>query len=295
MPRKLEYTVSPEYDGRRAVAFLRGFCGFSARLVKKIKYTESGMLRNGEYLRTIDILYAGDRVSVLIPDDAEAPEPMTAPLDIIYEDDDIIVINKSPFMAMHPTHNHQGDTLANAVTAHLNAKGKTAAFRAVGRLDKGTSGAVVCALNHLAASKLSGKVNKQYCALVEGELCESGTVDVPIYRPDPMKTLRACSNELGVETAVTHWTAEKHLDGATLVRLDLETGRTHQIRVHMAYIGHPLAGDTMYGDFMPQIGHQLLHCRACRFTHPVTGEELTFEASMPSDFKKTLDMFGCFE
>lgn len=295
MPRKLEYTVPPEYDGRRAVAFLRGFCGFSARLVKKIKYTESGMLRNEEYLRTIDILYAGDKVSALIPDDTEAPEPMTAPLDIIYEDDDIIVINKSPFMAMHPTHNHQGDTLANAVTAYLNAKGKTAAFRAVGRLDKGTSGTVVCALNHLAASKLSGKVKKQYCALVEGELRESGTVDVPIYRPDPMKTLRACSRDLGVETAVTHWTAEKCLDGATLVRLDLETGRTHQIRVHMAYIGHPLAGDTMYGDFMPQIGHQLLHCRECRFIHPVTGEELAFEASMPPDFKKTLEMFGCFE
>ncbi len=295
MPRKLEYTVPPEYDGRRAVAFLRGFCGFSARLVKKIKYTSGGMLLNGEYLRTIDPVKCGDTVSVLIPEDTEAPTPMTAPLDIIYEDDDIIVINKSPFMAMHPTHNHQGDTLANAVAAHLNANGKTAAFRAVGRLDKGTSGTVVCALNHLAASKLSGKVKKQYLALVQGELYGSGTIDVPIYRPDPMKTLRACSLEKGVERAVTHWTALENFGGATLVSLELETGRTHQIRVHMAYTGHPLAGDTMYGDFMPRIGHQLLHCEICRFKHPVTGENMIFHAELYPDFTRAIEMFSQVE
>lgn len=199
MARRLEYVVPPEYDGKRAVAFLRGHCGFSARLVKKVKYTDGGMLLNGVYLRTVDPVKCGDTVSVLITDDEATPEPMHAPLDIVYEDDDIIVINKSPFMAMHPTHNHQGDTLANAVAAHLAAKGRSAAFRAVGRLDKGTSGLTVCALNPLSASKLSGKVKKQYCALVQGELHGEGTVDVPIYRPDPMKTLRACSDELGVE------------------------------------------------------------------------------------------------
>ena len=253
------------------------------------------MLLNGVYLRTVDPVKCGDTVSVLITDDEATPEPMHAPLDIVYEDDDIIVINKSPFMAMHPTHNHQGDTLANAVAAHLAAKGRSAAFRAVGRLDKGTSGLTVCALNPLSASKLSGKVKKQYCALVQGELHGEGTVDVPIYRPDPMKTLRACSDELGVESAVTHWTVERNFSGATLVRLDLETGRTHQIRVHMAHIGHPLAGDTMYGGFMPEIGHQLLHCRACRFIHPVTGEEMRFTAPFYPDFEAALELFGQVE
>ena len=196
---------------------------------------------------------------------------------------------------MHPTHNHQGDTLANAVAAHLAAQGKSAAFRAVGRLDKGTSGLVVCALNPLSACRLSGKIKKEYCALVQGELCGEGTVDAPIYRPDPMKTLRACSYEKGVEAAVTHWRAEQIFDGATLVSLRLETGRTHQIRVHMAFRGNPLAGDTMYGDFMPEIGHQLLHCRRCIFTHPVTGEKIELEAPLPPDFRAVLAGFGYVE
>ena len=190
---------------------------------------------------------------------------------------------------MHPTHNHQGDTLANAVTAYLAGKGKNAAFRAVGRLDKGTSGLVVCALNKLSASKLAGGVQKEYYALVKGELHGEGRVDVPIYRPDPMKTLRACSYELGVEPAVTNWRVEKNFDGATLLSLRLETGRTHQIRVHMAFSGHPLAGDDMYGDFMTDIGHQLLHCRKCFLTHPVTGENMEFEADFYEDFVKATE------
>ena len=284
MPRKIDYTVTSEYDGRKVIHFLRGYCGVSSRLLRSIKFTDDGMKLNGVKTRTVDRLKEGDIVTITLPEDENAPEPLAAEIDIIYEDDDIIVINKSPFMAMHPTHNHQGDTLANAVSAYLAQKGNTASFRAVGRLDKGTSGVVVCALNPFAAGKLSGGIEKEYSALVMGNLPGTGTVDVPIYRPDPMKTLRACSYDIGVEPAVTHWQSEKSFDGATLINLKLETGRTHQIRVHMAFIGHPLAGDTMYGDFLPEIGHQLLHCRKCRFVHPVTGEEMSFEAPFPEDF-----------
>ena len=147
----------------------------------------------------------------------------------------------------------------------------------------------MCAINPLSACKLSGKIEKEYAALVKGELKGEGRVNVPIYRPDPIKTLRACSYELGVEEAITNWYAEKTFDGATLLRLRLETGRTHQIRVHMAFTGHPLAGDTMYGNFMPEIGHQLLHCRRCFFEHPVTGEKMEFEADFPEDFRKVLN------
>lgn len=285
MPRNIDYTVTEEYDGRKVIHFLRGYCGFSSRLMRKVKYA---LMLNGEATRTIDRIKCGDIISVCIPDDDALPEISEAEIDIVYEDEDILVINKSPFMAMHPTHNHQGDTLANAVTAYLTKKGKSVAFRAVGRLDKGTSGLVVCAINPLSACKLSGKIEKEYAALVKGELTGEGRVDVPIYRPDPMKTLRACSYELGVEEAVTNWYAEKTFDGATLLRLRLETGRTHQIRVHMAFSGHPLAGDTMYGGFMPEIGHQLLHCRRCFFEHPVTGEKMEFEADFPEDFAAVL-------
>lgn len=291
MPRKLDYTVTKEYDGRKAIHFLRGHCGISSRLMRTIKFAENGMLCNGAHVRTIDRVKCGDIITICIPDDEPLIPLQKAELDILYEDDDILVINKSPFMAMHPTHNHQGDTLANAVAAYLTENGKYVAFRAVGRLDKGTSGVVVCALNKLSAAKLSGEITKEYVALVEGELVGNGDIDVPIYRPDPMKTLRACSYELGVEPALTHWTAEKNFDGATLVRLNLETGRTHQIRVHMAFIGHSLAGDNMYGDFMPEIGHQLLHCRKCSFIHPVTEEKMEFEADYYPDFANALASF----
>ena len=288
MPRDLEYKVIPEYDGAKLVHFLRGHCGFSARLMHKVKYS---LLCNGETVRTIDRIKSGDIINVSIPDDCASPQAMSADIDIIYEDDDILVINKSPFMAMHPTHNHQGDTLANAVAAYLAEKGRCAAFRAIGRLDKGTSGLVVCALNPLSACKLSGKIKKEYCALVQGELSGEGRIDVPIYRPDPMKTLRACSYEKGVEPAATGWKCERRFEGATLIALRLETGRTHQIRVHMAYSGHPLAGDGMYGSFMTEIGHQLLHCRRCSFVHPVSGENMELEAPLPPDFIKTLNSF----
>ena len=290
MPREINYTVTQEYDGKKVVNFLRECCGLSARIVRSIKFTPDGMKLNGTKTRTTDKIKCGDLITILIPDSGDAPEPMQADLRIIYEDDDILVINKSPFMAMHPTHNHQGDTLANAVAAYLDTKGIRSSFRSVGRLDKGTSGVVICALNSLAACKLSGNIKKEYCALIKGNLSGKGSVDVPIYRPDPMKTLRACSYEIEGESALTHWTVEEELGGATLVRLNLETGRTHQIRVHMSFIGHPLAGDDMYGDFMPEIGHQLLHCRKCTLTHPVTGEKMVFEAELWDDFKNAVEM-----
>ena len=295
MPRRIDYTVNEEYDGRKVIHFLRGHCGISSRLMRTVKFAKDGMLCNGEHIRTIDKVKCGDIITINIPDDEPQIELRNTELDILYEDDDILVINKSPFMAMHPTHNHQGDTLANSVAGYLTKKGKYAAFRAVGRLDKGTSGVVVCALNKLSAAKLSGEIKKEYVALVKGELDGSGTVDVPIYRPDPMKTLRACSYELGVEDAITHWTVEKKFGGATLVKLNLETGRTHQIRVHMAFCGNPLAGDDMYGDFMPEIGHQLLHCGISRFEHPVTGEKMEFKAAFPEDFSKTVSSLNEIE
>lgn len=291
MPRKIEYTVPAEYDGKKAVSFLRGHCGLSTRLLRSLKFSEDGMRLNGEHVRTIDRLKSGDIITIMLPDDTASPEPMKAELNIVYEDDDVIVINKSPFMAMHPTHNHQGDTLANALAAYMAEKGKGLTFRAVGRLDKGTSGLVVCALNPLSACKLSGKVKKEYHAIVKGTPDNTGTVDIPIYRPDPMKTLRACSYELGVEPAVTHWTVLKRFDGAALIKLDLETGRTHQIRVHMSSAGYPLAGDNMYGDFMTELDHQLLHCRRCSFVHPVSGELMEFDGEYPPDFYETMLRF----
>ncbi|MBR3621445.1 MAG: RluA family pseudouridine synthase [Clostridia bacterium] len=288
MPRIIDFEITDEYENIKIFTYLKYKKGFSTKLIRTLKNTGNGILLNGKFARTVDLLKAGDRLTVTIPDDESAPEPAESEIDIVYEDDDVLIINKSPYMAMHPTHNHQGDTLANAVASHLAKEGKSCAFRAVGRLDKGTSGLVVCALNPLAASKLNGRIKKEYTAVVKGVPGNSGTVDVPIYRPDPMKTLRACSYEKGVESAVTHWELIEAREDRALIRLNLETGRTHQIRVHMAHVGHPLAGDSYYGDFLPEYGHQLLHCGKIEFTHPVTGEDTGFTAPPPPEFEKCM-------
>ncbi len=285
MPRIIKFEINEENAGIKIFTFLKYRRGFSTKLIRTLKNTKNGITLNGDAARTIDILKVGDELCVSIPEDGKASEPNDTDIDVIYEDEDILAVNKSPFTAMHPTHNHQGDTLANAVSAYLAGKGKACSFRAVGRLDKGTSGIVICTLNPLAASKLSGKTDKTYYAVVKGNIEDEGTVDAPIYRPDPMKTLRACSYELGKESAVTHWQKLAQTDECSLIRLKLETGRTHQIRVHMNYIGHPLAGDQLYGGFMPEIGHQMLFCGECAFTHPVTDERILLKAEPTDEFK----------
>lgn len=284
MGRKMDFTIPKEYDGKKVINFLKGEVKVSARLLKALKQIENGITLNGEHIRSIDPIHAGDILSLDIPCPDGEIEPMDIPINILYEDDDFVVINKGPFLACHPTHNHQGDTLANALVYHLKNEGKPTMFRAIGRLDKGTSGIVICALNKLFASGIPKTVKKEYLAVINGTPEKSGTIDAPIYRPDPMKTLRAVG-EHG-DKAVTHWTVEKQNNDISLVRIRLETGRTHQIRVHFASIGMPLVGDSMYGTDESNIGHQLLHCARVTLIHPITWQEMVFEAPMPEDMQK---------
>ena len=281
MPRVLTFEVPPEYDHRKVVHVLRGEARLSSRLVNSLKRTYGAITLNGGHIRTIDPVRAGDTLAVTIPDDTACPEPFEAELDVLYEDEDILVVNKSPDIAVHPSHNHLGNTLANAVSWHLSQQGKSASFRCIGRLDKGTSGALVCALNRYTASCLTGGVQKSYLAAACGLLEGSGVIDEPIIRPDPMKTKRACAP--GGEKAVTRWEALGSGGGVTLLRVTLETGRTHQIRVHFAHTGAPLAGDTMYGSAFPELGRQMLHCERAVFTHPVTHIPLCVSAPLPAD------------
>lgn len=287
MGRVISYTIPREYDGKKVIAYLRGEAKISCRLLNTLKRETNGITLNGEHIRTIDILHEGDILSVDIPCPDSGIEPVEFPLDILYEDDDLIIINKDPFIACHPTHNHQGDTLANALAYYLQKKGKTSVFRAVGRLDKGTSGIVICALNKHAAAVIPKTVTKEYLAVVSGKLASSGTIDAPIFRPDPMKTIRAVG-ESG-DSAVTHWNIIRQNDNTTLARIKLETGRTHQIRVHFASIGMPLVGDSLYGTDPMNIGHQLLHCEKVTFTHPVTGNTMTISAPVPEDMQKIIN------
>ncbi|MBQ8504248.1 MAG: RluA family pseudouridine synthase [Clostridia bacterium] len=285
--RSIDYTVTEYFDGKKIFNFLRGYVKISVRLLRSLKTVENGIMLNGKQARTIDIIHTGDTVTINIPDDNTMSIPIDYPLDVVYEDDDLLIINKPPMLPMHESHNHQGDTLANAVAGYLSKKGKPATFRAIGRLDKGTSGIVVCALNSHAAARLSGKIKKQYLAVVTGKYENDGTINKPIYRPDPMKTYRTADDR--GDYAVTHYHVEEAGENYSLMRIDLETGRTHQIRVHFAYLGTPLFGDRMYGKEDERICHQALHCENLTFKHPVTDEEISCCAQMPAEMTNLLE------
>ncbi len=279
--RRIDFPIGARFDGKKLYSFLKGEAKLSSKLIRSLKQSENGLLINGEHARTIDLLHTGDTVSVTIPDDANPAKPGTALPEILWADDDLLIVNKPAMMPIHESHNHQGDTLQNSVALWLQTQGRTGAFRAVGRLDKGTSGVVVCALNAHAAARLSGKPEKTYLAIAAGVFRGSGTVDAPIFRPDPMKTLRTVDPR--GDKAVTHWEALGTDGENTLLRIRLETGRTHQIRVHFASLGAPLLGDSMYGAPDDRLGHQALHCASVRFLHPVTGEPVFCEAPMPPE------------
>jgi len=280
----------PEEDGSQVKQILRAR-GVSTRITNRLKRTEGGMRLNGNTVaRTIDSVRAGDVLTLRLPDDTEILEPMPFELNILYEDEHLLVINKPSTLAMHPTRNLQGNSLANAVSGYLLGQGRPAVFRPVGRLDKGTSGVVVCALHAYAASKLNSgmdEIRKTYFALVHGCYDGAGTFNNAIYRPKANSTLRACREEHaplcpGDETAITHWEAISCHDGVSFVKIWLETGRTHQIRAHFAHRGTPILGDDYYGaPARDEPGHYL-HCGQAQFVHPVTNEFLCIKAQMPA-------------
>ncbi len=284
--RELEYIVEDYFEGKKLISFLRGHVKISVRLLRSLKRVDGGIRINGNHARTIDILHAGDRVTLTIHEDENSSIPIDYPLSVIYEDEDVLVLDKPAMLPMHESHNHQGDTLANAVSGYLQKKGKSLTFRAVGRLDKGTSGLVICALNSHAAARLSGSFEKTYYAISTGHYEGTGTIDKPIYRPDPIKTYRTADDR--GDRAVTHYEVLESGENYSLHRINLETGRTHQIRVHFAFLGTPLYGDRMYGEEHPIIERQALHCGKVVFDHPVTKERLELEAPLPEDMTALL-------
>lgn len=279
--RKLTFTVPPQYDGKKAQGFLRGYCNLSYRTLVKLKRVDGGITRNGELLRTIDILHTSDVVVISMPETRPPAEPKELPLDIVFEDDDILICNKPANMPVHPSRGHADDTLANAVASYLTKKGEKLAFRPVNRLDRDTTGIVVCAKNAHCAANLCNKTEKIYIAVCEGNLVGSGTIDLPIGVKEGHGIMREV-NENG-EHAVTHYKVIGNASNHTLLEIKLETGRTHQIRVHFSHIGHPLAGDDMYGGSREFISRQALHCKSIHFMHPICSEEMDFDTDLPSD------------
>lgn len=276
--RKIDFVIAQKDSGRTIKDFLRDF-GVSSSLLKKLKHAESGILINGEHARTIDHISSGDTLTINIEDSGTAPTGSDIKINILYEDEDLIAAEKPADMPVHESRNHRGDTLSNAVAEICGG-----AFRAVYRLDRDTSGIVLIAKNELAAAKLAGKVKKDYYAVACGKIEGGGVIDLPIRR-EQESIIKRCVAPDG-ERAVTHYEALMHSDSYTLLKLNLETGRTHQIRVHLAHTGHPLAGDGLYGGSTDDIARQALHCRDIYFTHPITGKEMHIFCDFPDDFKK---------
>lgn len=268
---------------------LRNNFKMSGTIIKRLKNTENGITVNQKHARTCDILQPGDVLLLTLAEgSSENIVPKKIPFGIVFEDEDIIVIDKPAGVATHPSHNHFDDTLANGLMYYFAQKGEEHVFRAVNRLDKDTSGLMCAAKNAYAHYRLCGGLHedfeRRYTAIAEGEIERPVTIDAPVARCGD-GILKRCVSEDG-RRAVTHCTPIMRAGGYTLAELRLETGRTHQIRVHMAHIGHPLLGDWLYGrEDRTLFPRTALHSSFMSFTHPVTGGRLEFSAPLPPDFQ----------
>lgn len=276
MMRKIIFTMPDNLPAQNIKTFLHEF-GVSGSLLKALKNDPNGILKNGHPARTIDPLCPGDHLLIILTDVGTPPKQSGDHVHILYQDEDILVADKPPFMPVHESRNHIGDTLSNAVAEEL-----CGAFRSVYRLDRDTSGLVVVAKNSLSTAKLAGRCSKTYYAVVQGVLARPGRICLPIARTGD-SIIKRCVSPHGVYAA-TNYVPLISLHGKTLLQIHLETGRTHQIRVHFAHIGFPLVGDSLYGQASTQIMRQALHCGCVSFTHPVTGEHLSFQTAMPPEF-----------
>lgn len=280
--REISFNITTKYDGVQIKTFLREF-GVSASLLAKLKHTENGITKNGVFAKAIEELHTGDVLKICIEPKGAMPSPCKMDIEIVYEDEDIIVLNKPAFLPVHESRNHIGDTLSNFVAYHCK---EDTSFRAVYRLDRDTSGLVLVAKHELAAAKLAGKIKKDYYAVVEGIIKNCGTVDAPIARcGDSIIKRKVCKTG---ETAITNYYPISTKNNCTLVKFNLVTGRTHQIRVHMQHIGHNLLGDSLYDGDCSKINRQALHCKDIYFTHPITNKEMHISCSFPKDMLEVI-------
>lgn len=278
--REIEIIVPQEFDGAQSQDLLKNM-GFSRRALIKLKQT-GGLTRGGEVLRTVDVIHAGEVLRVMLSEESGAVPPnpeLCAPA--AYEDEDVVVFNKPPYMPVHPSIRHHGDTLANLFAAQYPG----IAFRPINRLDRNTSGLCVCAKNRFAASSLADSLGKVYFAVTDGAP-PGNVISAPIGREGD-SIIRRCVTPEG-KPAVTHFEPAGGNSRRTLLRVTLETGRTHQIRVHMAYLGFPLCGDEMYGGDMSAIERQALHCGEVSFVQPVTHEIIHVSAPLPEDMAELI-------
>ena len=297
-----DYTVEKEESGIRIDRYLaEKDSGLSRSFIQKL--LKDGQITVGDKAAKSNYkVRENDRIHLEIPDSSE-PDivPEDIPLDILYEDEDVLIVNKPKGMVVHPAAGHYQGTLVNAVMAHCgdSLSGINGELRPgiVHRIDRDTSGLIIAAKNDFAHVKLAEQLQdhtlaRTYRCIVTGNLREdTGTVNAPIGRcPADRKKMAVVA---GGRNAVTHWTVLERYPGVNYVECRLETGRTHQIRVHMAYIGHPILGDTVYGNKKPVPGlqGQCLHAVGLKFIHPRTGELVELTCGLPEEFEKQLEKY----
>ena len=293
--RILTHTVLPEEDGRMVKGILRGSLQLSYTLLKSLKWRENAILLNGQSVHVNAIVHAGDVVSVALSERTPREDlycENTAAPNIVYEDEDLLVLNKPAGVAMHPkADDAAAPSLAAMLTGYLG-EGSVPHF--VSRLDKGTSGLLIAAKSGYVHDRLrralhSSELRREYRAVAVGQVTPPrGVIDAPIGRADG-SIIRRCVREDGLVSR-TEYEVLQTTERFTLLRLRPETGRTHQLRVHMAYLGHPLTGDWLYGtEDKNLIARPALHSYELWFTQPVTGQELHFTAPIPQDMQRLLE------
>lgn len=281
--RILEFTITDQLNNKPVKYLLFNHLKLSDKLVTELKKGEYIKL-NGESCTVRKVMKTGDNISITIPEtEVSAIIPVKGELDILYEDEDIIAINKPANMPTHPTKYHVDDTLANLVCGYM---GNNFIFRAVNRLDKDTTGIVLIAKNRYSAEMLNRQIRnkeiiKEYTAICNGVIKQDGRIEENIKKETARGIKRIISPD--GQYSKTNYYPVKSENGCSLIRLNPETGRTHQLRVHMAHIGHPLYGDYLYGKEIPGT-RIMLHCSAMYFTHPSTNVKMLVKAPLTDDF-----------
>ncbi len=308
MENSVIYKCTQGDEGLLLKEVVRQRMKISSHLMKKLK-VQGGITVNGSRAGVRLRVKAGDTVKIIYPEERSYFEPQGIPLDVVYEDEDLLVVNKQPGLIVHPTHNFPDGTLANALAFRMEQTGEIFKPRFVNRLDMNTSGLLIVAKNahcqdFLSHEMTDGRVEKQYLAIVHGIVEEPGTVDLPIDK-DPNHKARRMVTEGGYPSVTHYWPVQTFdsensgsIRGYSLIRLKLDTGRTHQIRVHMTHIGHPLVGDELYAqlygydkdpEWMPR---QALHAERLEFPHPAGDKTVSVSAPLPQDMKNCLELLS---
>ena len=301
----MEFTIDQAHHGKTVLSYVKYTLRISSRMLTVLKQTEDGITVNGEHVTVRHILSEGDVLRLAIDDTAERAShnvpPSDIPLDVLYEDAHVIAMNKPPHMPTHPSHNHHDDTLANALAHRYAEAGVPFVFRPMGRLDRNTSGIVLAAKDKVASGTLTaaikaGEVHKTYLAIATGELPVDGqvhTIECGIRRMADSVIMRTTCPESTdpSEASITDYEVLDAHDGLSLVRVKPRTGRTHQIRVHFAYIGHPLLGDDLYGTPDARIDRHALHALSLEFPLPFADTRKCIEAPVAQDMQVLIQQY----